>query len=192
MIERTAAGQTPRAGWRRAVYRVGQFWRGLRAQVRPEELARAAALLPPPALALFRRMPPDAQRHSLNVLYTLEAAGYAQPALAAAALLHDVGKGAAQVGRLKLGLWLRGPLVLAEAWTPGLLRRLAVDNPGRGWRYGLYVHLHHAELGAAWAAQAGCDPLTCWLIAHHQDRAAQGAADPEGLLAALQWADGQN
>ncbi|HXF59995.1 MAG TPA: HD domain-containing protein [Caldilineaceae bacterium] len=196
----------------RIYYRVGQFLRGLSATLRagalqPGEAALVAALLPPQAQTLFAAMPADAQRHSLNVLQTLHRAGHREPELAMAALLHDVGKLAAQAGGIQIGLWLRGPLVLCEAFAPGVLRRLAVDDPARGWRYALHVQLEHAAIGARWAAQAGCPPLACWLIAHHQDRlqdpapaaadqtedaAAPGALMRRRLLAALQWADNQN
>jgi hypothetical protein len=195
-------GKADAAPARRMVYRVGQFWRGVRARVEPAEAQRAAELLPAQACALFRGMPVDAQRHSLDVLAALQAAGDVQSDLAAAALLHDVGKTAAP----SLGLWLRGPLVLAEAFAPDLVDRWSDADPGRGWRYVLYVHRCHPAIGAMWAEQAGCSPLTCWLIAHHQDaldaldgvdEAAVAAGQsspgqaPRALLAALQWADGR-
>ena len=62
--------------------------------------------LPERAQPLFVAMPLDARRHSLNVLATLLAAGYDDPDLCAAALLHDMGKIAAQeagVGHQPLG-----------------------------------------------------------------------------------------
>lgn len=179
-------------------YRVGQFWRGLHARLTADELALAAGLLGVEALPLFTAMPTDAQRHSLDVLHTLRQAGHDHPDLAVAALLHDVGKLAAVQGGVHLGLWLRGPLVLLERFSPRLLRRWAVNEPSAGWRYALYVHLEHAAIGAVWAAQRGCSPLTCWLIEHHQDAAGATQADVQAgderrrLLAALQWADGAN
>lgn len=188
------APATP-AGWRRAQYRVRQFWQGVVARVSPEEHALAARMLPAAALELFERMPADAQRHSLNVLAAVTAIGVAGEGedadLAAAALLHDVGKVAAQDAGVRLGPWLRGPLVLLEAWTPDLLRRAAREDPGSGWRYAVYVHFEHGRLGADMAQQAGCSELTCWLIAHHQDRATAGEGGEyrQRLLAALQRAD---
>jgi hypothetical protein len=185
-------------GWQRTRYRVGQFFRGLGAQMRPGEAMLVAGVLNERAQACFTAMPVDIQRHSLNVLHTLQRAGYTEPALAAAALLHDAGKCAAQSGAVKLGLWLRGPLVMAEALAPGRLRRWAVDDPAAGWRYAVYVQLAHPTIGAAWAAEAGCSPLTCWLIAHHQDKpttaltATPDEAERTRLLAALQWADELN
>jgi len=146
-----------------------------------------------------------------------------QSHLAVAALLHDCGKEAAAKYGVTLGLWLRGPLVLLDRWFPRLAVRWALSDAAfhtgsdfgatansnlaaphlvrmavRGWRYALYVQHEHAEIGAQWAKQAGCSPLSCWLIAHHQsrlstfeDEAALGG-EPSRLLAILQHADDGN
>jgi hypothetical protein len=178
--------------WTRVRYRVAQFLRGFGARIPAEEVAQAVAVLPPAAAALFGRMPADAQRHSLNVLATLQADGSVPSDLAAAALLHDVGKVAADDAGAYLGLWLRGPMVLVEAVWPGLLRRLASDHPAPGLRYALYVQEQHPAIGAAWARDAGCSQLTCWLIAHHQDKTPIGDEQPRALLVRLQGADEAN
>ena len=189
-----AAGGARKTPWAtfvaRARYRVGQFWRGLAAQVTADEVAAALTLLPAAARPLFTAMPVDAQRHSLDVWAALGPSPSRE--LAAAALLHDCGKVAAAVNGVRLGLWLRGPLVLADALWPGLTATWAVDDPARGWRYLLHVQHAHPAIGAAWAAAAGCAPLTCWLIAQHQTPLAQagGDATAQALLAALQAADG--
>ena len=60
----------------RIFYRIGQFWQGFAAEVSPAERQRVAMLLPPRALSLFTQMPRDAQRHSLNVLVSVWAAGH--------------------------------------------------------------------------------------------------------------------
>lgn len=205
--KRMKAGQAEVRGFRRIVRRVRQFVRGVTAAVSAEELQAAAAFLPPAGLERFRQMPVDAQRHSLNVLTTLQHAGWHDPHLAAAALLHDSGKVAATAAGLTFNAWIRSALVLIEAVAPGLAARLAVADAYGGWRYLLHVHLEHARIGAGWAETDGCSPLTCWLIAHHQEktgrrlekrgRAAAGdpqesAAHRERLLTALQWADGRN
>ena len=176
-------------------YRYSQFVRGLRATVTAGDEALLQATLAPPQLVLFKRMPVDAQRHSLNVLTMLQRAGYHVPSLAVAALLHDVGKVAAADAGRPIGLWLRGPMVILEAFFPWLLSRLASQNPKHGWRYALYVQQQHPQIGAHWAADAGCSALSCWLIAHHQEKHQE--MNPAGdkriqLLAALQWADAQN
>lgn len=192
--ELSGPGQRPAA----AAYRVRQFWQGLRAEVSAAELAAAEEVLPPAALHLFRRMPVDAQRHSLNVLAGVRAleddpAGTPRD-LEAAALLHDAGKLAAEQAGVRIGLWLRGPFVLLDALAPGLAARWASDAPRAGWRYALHVHREHPRIGARWAAAAGCTARACWLIAHHQDSAPPPNADAATvrLLRRLQQADNEN
>lgn len=191
----------------RTLRRIRQFVRGITASVSAEELQQAARFLPPAGLARFRQMPVDAQRHSLNVLESLRRAGWQDQDLLAAALLHDAGKLAAAKAGMSFNAWVRTALVLMDAFTPGLAARLRVEDATGGWRYVLHVHLTHARIGARWAEADGCSPLTCWLIAHHQDKTGQADAalpSPGGpeprrateerrrLLTALQWADGQN
>src|SRR4051812_46000042 len=113
----------------RVFYRLGQFWQGRAAQVSPADYQEAARALPPAALSLFHQMPVDAQRHSLNVLHAVRAAGYEQPDLAVAALLHDCGKVAAAKGGVAIGLWLRGPLVLLSLFLPQVAARWALSKP---------------------------------------------------------------
>lgn len=172
------------------VYRVGQFFRGFSAQVTPEEVVNAARRMPPGGVTLFMQMPVDAQRHSLNVLAALDAEGGMSDDLAAAALLHDVGKIAAEG---QISLWTRGPLVLVETFAPGLIARLAA--PTSGLRYALWVHQEHPAIGAAWARQVQCSERTCRLIARHQDQLpSSSATDDEEthLLWRLQSADNRN
>ena len=177
--------------WRKVRYRVRQFLDGLRAGVEQVDSA-ATAVLSPAELALFRRMPVDAQRHSVRVLQTLQREAAPPPELAAAALLHDAGKAAAGEAGAYLGLWLRGPLVIAEVLAPRLLVRLASTHPGRSLRYAIYVQLNHPAIGAVWAHRAGAHPLTCWLIAQHQHKGPFADTPEAALLARLQAADGEN
>ncbi len=178
---------------RKSLYRLRQFWLGFQADVTKAELEKAASILSPAAFLLFSRLPIDGQRHSLNVLQTLQAQSSTVPALAAAALLHDVGKVAATEAGLEITLWWRGPLVLLESFAPTLLNRLASPDPKTHWRYLFYVHQEHPQIGAAWAADADCSALTCWLIAHHQDKLVGAPQlEKEQLLARLQWADSRN
>lgn len=179
----------------RVRYRVGQFLHGWRAQVSAADRCLTGQVLSPDALALFERMPVDAQAHSVRVLKALLAGGETPPDLCSAALLHDVGKVAATDAGAYLGLWVRGPLVVLEAVRPQWVRRWACAEPSHSLRYALYVHIEHPRIGAAWAQQAGCNALVCWLIEHHQDKAPGGGGIAAGswtLLARLQWADGRN
>ncbi len=196
---------------RRWIYRVSQFLRGFFAHVSPDEMLVVTEVLPKAAVALFVEMPLDAQRHSLNVLYTLRkqagAGGTVHPSLEAAGLLHDVGKVAADRAGQGIQLWLRGPLVVLEAVAAGWMDRAGTEDVEAGWRYTVYVHRAHPAIGARMAAKAGCDELTCWLIAHHQEdplrlrrqNPKKGEADPFledeqalSFLAALRRADQRN
>lgn len=182
------------------VRRIRQFMRGVTASVSGDDLQQAAHYLPPAGLARFRRMPVDAQRHSLNVLTTLRRAGWHDPDLAVAALLHDAGKNAVSDAGLTFNAWVRAALTLADAVAPSLVARLARRDATAGWRYLLHVHRAHPRIGARWAQADGCSPLTCWLIAHHQDKTGPPSAPQprhsaqhrKRLLTALQWADARN
>ncbi len=112
-IERSGYGSVPPLA--RVRYRVRQFVRGVSAQVSDQDRAAAVALLPADAAAHFLRLPIDAQHHSLNVLFALRQRGFDDPDLAAAALLHDVGKLATEEAGIRTNVWLRGPLVLLDA-----------------------------------------------------------------------------
>lgn len=175
----------------RAAYRVRQFAAGLLAYRRgltAAERREVQVILPPAAQPLFDAMPRNDQRHSLNVLRALVAAGHDHPALLRAALLHDAAKSAA-----RLTLLHRTAIVLLRAYRPGLLEAWARGPlPRRGhWRRPFWVYAHHAEQGAVAAAAAGCDALTCLLVRHHQDHPPVAGLDAAAaqLLAALQRAD---
>lgn len=155
---------------RRIRRRIRQFVGGITASVSADDLQQAAEFLPTAGLNRFRQMPVDAQRHSLNVLTTLQRAGWHDRELAAAALLHDVGKLAAAAAGLTFNAWVRTALVLVETLAPTVAVRLTVDDATGGWRYLLHVHMAHPRIGARWADADGCSALTCWLIAHHQDK----------------------
>lgn len=179
--------------WRTGFYRLRQFWNGWFAAVAPAEVSAALVYLPAAAQAHFQTLPKDARRHSLNVLQTLQTRGPVQADLAAAALLHDIGKLAAAEAGVRINLWVRGPLVLLEKLAPQLLTRWASPNVQHGWRYLLYVHQMHPAIGAQWARDWGCRPLTCWLIEHHQAHlVTEPNTEAEQLLGLLQWADSKN
>jgi hypothetical protein len=193
-------------------YRVGQFLRALIARApEEEEIEQAICLLTPEARALFCRQAVQDQRHGLAVYHTLRQAGHTDAQLLAAALLHDVGKAAAQ-----LPPWQRAIIVLLNRLAPRLLlclgreesqgcvlsgsterstersrRRLAKVLP-QSWRRPFIVHVHHPEVGARWAQEAGCSPLTVALIRRHQDRISNCQTEEDQLLVTLQAADNQS
>ena len=170
-----------------ATYRVRQFASALLARVSPDDLREADEVLPPDAQKLLRRMSVSDQRHSLNVMRTLRRQGHTEPDVLAAALLHDVGKSAAWIPP-----WHRAIIVLTQRFAPGVLAWLTRGEP-RGWRCPFVVHRQHTEIGAEWAAQAGCSALTVSLIRRHQEPLRCAPQDEqERLLVALQRADGVN
>ena len=183
-------------------YRVRQFFRALAARVSEEDLEQIACVLTPASLALFRSMAIQDQRHCLDVYTTLRQAGHTNQDLLAAALLHDVGKAAA-----RLPAWQRAIIVLLEHFAPRLLvhwseketqdqtlslpKGHALSLP-KGWRRPFAAHARHPEVGARWAQEAGCSPLTAALIRRHQDRTSNCQAAENQLLTLLQTADNLN
>lgn len=171
-------------------YRVRQFIRALRARISEEELEQVGRVVSPAAAGLFCSMAAQDQRHSLDVYTALCRNGWRHPDLLTAALLHDVGKSLAP-----LPAWQRALMVLLARFLPRLMDRLA-QGQAKGWRRGFVVHVHHAELGARLAQQAGCSPLTTSLIRRHHEDGRQGTdeflTEEDALLAALQAADSAN
>jgi hypothetical protein len=197
---------------RSAVYRALQFFAALKAGLpgwaggglTPVDTALVAAILTTPSQRqLFDRMPPNDRRHAAAVARTLQVANHYQSALLQAALLHDIAKSIGQP------ILYRVLIVLLKAFWPALLvrvsksakRRIMNDEQANNsayssipqWRRPFVIHADHPAIGAAWAAEAGCDPLAVRLIARHQDSlTCQTPAGEDQLLAALQWADDLN
>ena len=167
-------------------YRAAQFFRALTARVPQEEAEQALRPLPPQGRMLFQRQATQDQRHALDVYQGLRQAGYTDPHLLAAALLHDAGKAAAG-----LHAWQRAIIVLLGRFAPRLLARLSAGQPGF-WNRPFVVHARHPEIGARWAREAGCSPLTVVLIRRHQDKPSGLQTEEDKLLAALQAADSKN
>jgi len=113
----------------KACYRIRQFVQGINVSISLDEQALVAEILSPPTLKLFDQMPLDAQRHSLNVLNTLrQHREPVEPNLAIAALLHDVGKVASEEVGITIGLWLRGSLVLLNAFFSKQMKIVAQEG----------------------------------------------------------------
>ena len=158
------------------MHRVGQFVAHVRARVEPEETAFVQRLLPKAAVRLFDAMPVADRRHALDVAEKVLQGGHDDPDLLGAALLHDVAKGHT------MRLWHRVAGVLLDAVAPGVLRRLASADP-RSWRHPFHLYLHHAELSAEMAADAGCGTRTASFIR------GEGTGDDARLQRALTEAD---
>ncbi len=159
----------------RAGYRVRQFWCAITARISARDRQVVAATLPSALAELFYSQSLYDQRHALGVYETLRRAGYDQPALLQAALLHDVGK---TTGPLPVLYRVANVLLRAihPAWTP---------EP-TGWRYPFYVYNQHPARGAALAQAAGAEPAVVALIAAHHEP----GCDP--LARALRHADEAN
>lgn len=179
---------------KRAVYRVRQFAQAVRSRwdgPDQRELAQARRALPDAGWRLFRGMPRADQVHALKVWTAVKAAGLDDPALAQAALLHDVAK---HLGGVTL--FHRVAVVLIKAFAPGVWRRLknSPAPPRRDLRYPLWTHANHPATSAQLAAQIGCAPLAVSLIRRHQEALPVSApqSHEDRLLLALQRADDDN
>jgi hypothetical protein len=129
---------------------VRRFFRGLSARrLRPAEQAEAARLLRREEVVLFWRQSPADQRHALACARAVLGRGASNPEVARAALLHDVGKGAAGIG--VAGRVLATVLSLARLPAPA--------------RLGAY--LAHGPIGADELAAVGCEPLVVAYARHH-------------------------
>ncbi|MDX2161328.1 MAG: hypothetical protein SF162_08400 [bacterium] len=172
----------------RTVYRLGQGLRALAAQLLPVRIdtEAAAAHLSPPLFALFMRLKRSEQLHALRVLRAVQRhADPAPPALAAAALLHDVGKTCYPVS-------LAGKTlpVLVRAAAPALAQRLSAGDPRHPLVRPFVVYVHHPRWSGDLLTAAGADADTVWLAAHHADSPAQWRDHPlYPLLIRLQHAD---
>lgn len=148
-----------------ALHRVRQGVRALLAFSQPVDLTLASAYLSPPLLRVFAQMRRAEQLHSLNVLRTVLAQEAATPLdLAAAALLHDVGK-----SRYPFPTWQKTLVVLVRAFLPRLFQRLSQGSPENFWQRPFVVYARHPTWSAQIVAQAGAPERTVWLVAHHAD-----------------------
>ena len=141
-------------------------------------------LLPDAAARAFARMPVQDQRHGLDILAALQAQGLQSDDLFAAALLHDVAKANG------VRIWHRVITVLLRASQPDWLRLLASPDP-TSWRYPFWLQLHHPQLSADIALDAGCSQATVELVRHHHDRDVRLDPPLDRWLAALQSVDDQ-
>ncbi|HET7676723.1 MAG TPA: hypothetical protein VFK38_02645 [Candidatus Limnocylindrales bacterium] len=151
-----------------------QTWRHLTGRVSTAERAALASWLSPDQLALFEAMHPADQRHGLDVVAHLRAAGHDDRELLLAGLFHDAAKGPS-VGLWQRIAWSLGERYGAWAW------RLAGLLPGFS---DAFERLRdHAERSARFALAAGCSARTAELIRR------QAASDSDRAVEALRLAD---
>lgn len=162
-----------------AMHRLGQFWRHASARVTAEERATAQRILGPLA-PIFFELPINDQRHGLDVLETVTRLdGQPDLLLQQAALLHDLGKGAA-----KFSVVERSLTVFLQAVSPRALHALLRSRPDFARRYAIYAD--HARVGAERLRAAGASELAAVVAEHH-------ARNPESeVTRRLKRADGRN
>jgi hypothetical protein len=162
-------------------YRLAQFFAAISARLTPDERSRVAGVLSPGELRLFERMPRYDQRHCLDVYQILRRAGYDDPLLLRAALLHDCGK-IDDDGR-PIPLIYYGLFVVLKRLVPQLYAWAARD--GRGPLRRFAVHAAHDERSARMAEAAGSpDELVRILSDYSMRRVTERTR-------ALSWADSQ-
>lgn len=140
-------------------------------------------------MSLFMQMGRPEQLHSLNVLQSvLEQEASASQDLAAAALLHDVGK-----ARYHMAVWQKTIAVLTEKLLPALFDRLSDSNALSWWRAPFTLRRQHPAWGAQMLSQTDASQTLIWLVAHHADALSQWQDHPHlSLLTRLKAADDAN
>ena len=118
-----------------------------------------AAWTTPAQRRLFDTMHVADQRHGLDVVASMRAAGVKDRDALAAGLLHDAGKG-------DTGVWPRVAYSLAQAYGPRV-RHVAGVWPGMG--DALDRLEAHAQHSAVLAAEAGCSQRTIDLIRYQDE-----------------------
>jgi hypothetical protein len=136
-----------------------------------------ATWLTPAQLALFATMHQADQRHGLDVMADLRAAGHRDPDLLIAGLLHDASKGPG------VGVWHRVAWALGERYGTRS-HRLAALLPGFSAAFERIRE--HPERSAELALAAGCSPRAAELIRH------QAAPVDAAAGEALRLADERN
>jgi hypothetical protein len=123
--------------------------------VSQRERAELVTWLTPAQLVLFDSMHRVDQRHGLDVVRSLRAAGHNEPELLLAGLFHDAGKGTATRLHHRVA-WSLGERYGSWIW------QAAGVVPGMA--DGLERMRTHDERSGQLALDAGCPPLTAALI----------------------------
>jgi len=170
-------------------YRLRQFRNALIAAPSERDLEVVTANLTPEQEALFKRMHPSEQMHSIQVVRALEHSSTSateeyQKDLRVAALLHDVGK-----SRHSLKIWERVIIVLVRAALPEQSERWG-EGELDGWQRPFVIARQHPQWGAQMALAAGVSPVAAALIERHQeDRSGKSGELVNLLVQRLKAAD---
>ena len=176
-------------GWSHLCYRTGQLWAVLQSsQPTDSDLHLARSILTEQQMALFSRLQPSEQTHSLRVLKYLLDQGESHPDLLAAALLHDIGKVC-----YPLRLWERVVIILGKQLIPDKITAWGLGEP-KGWRRPYVISCLHPEWGAQLVSQSSASPLLLDLIRYHQQVPSEFNKGDiiKQLAALLRVADDQN
>lgn len=170
-----------------AIYRVWQFSQAIFGKPTAGDLDAVRELLSPELFLLFEKFSPAEQAHAIRVWRDVEGKGFNNPALASAALLHDIGK-----IRRPLSVYDRVLVVLGNAIFPKQVKKWEQGKPGEGCEP-FVVASRHARWGAEMIAAAGSDKLTIKLVLEHQSANPAGLTRQEKeLLDVLRLADNQS
>lgn len=172
--------------------RLKQGVRALFAFAQPLDEALVYRYLTPLQCDLFAQLGRAEQLHSIRVLQdVLTQDAHTPDDLAVAALLHDIGK-----VHFRCGVWQKTVSVALKEVLPSVERRLSTPAAPQAltfWRGPFMVRRHHPAWGAALLTETGANERVVWLVAHHQDAAADWRGHPhEPLLKRLQRADNAN
>jgi hypothetical protein len=168
-------------------YRLRQLSDNLKAGPLPPPARREiAAVLSEAENKLFERFSHADQQHSYRVLRLLWDAGYNNPDLLVAAVLHDIGKTC-----YPLSVWDRILIVVGEKFVPDRAANWGSGSPD-SWKRPFVVRSRHPIWGADMAAAAGSSLGAVDLIRRHQDKVDPDREEEDVWLARLQWADDQS
>ena len=166
----------------------GRFFKALRpGGPRATDVEWVRSVLEPAELALWMRLPAHDRRHTVEVARKVEARLAGTPHAGdsrwpAAALLHDVGKIAANLS--VFGRVLATLAGMLGGW------RLSAWEEFRGLRRRISQYLRHGEIGADMIRMAGGrEEVAAWAYAHHDRSRLDTAIFPASVVAALVESD---
>ena len=171
------------------LHRLEQGLRALFAFAQTVDYSLAEPYLTEKEMALFRCLAKNEQLHSLNVLRTVLAQEAETPRdLAAAAILHDVGK-----SRWRLAVWQKTIAVLVGKLLPKLEQRLSREENLNFWTAPFVVRRHHPKWSGELLQEINSAPAVIWLASHHAHHTEKFKDSPYyDWLVRLEAADGEN